>query len=93
MNLCDYDVPDSLRKTYRGEDFYWDDSGKDDTERIIIFTTLKNIELINQFPDLGSDSTHGLAPKKILQQLYTIHSHVYGRNLPLIYALLPNKTQ
>lgn len=92
-DLSNYEVPNSLRKTYRGDDFYWDDSSKDDANRIIVFTTQKNLDQMENFPDLGSDGTHGLAPKKLIHQLYTIHSHIYGKNLPLVYALMANKSQ
>ena len=32
-------IPENLRYTYKNHKFYWDDSGQDDADRIIIFTT------------------------------------------------------
>lgn len=37
-------IPENLRQTYKQQQFYWDDSGKDDPERILIFTTQQNID-------------------------------------------------
>ena len=92
-DLSSYDVPEDLKITFKKMQFYWDDSGKTDEKRLIIFTTQKNLQMLDENPDWGSDGTHGLAPKKLCKQLYTLHTHVHGQNLPMVYALLPNKTQ
>jgi hypothetical protein len=31
-------IPESLQKTFQDELFYWDDSGNDDKNRVILFT-------------------------------------------------------
>ena len=38
-SINDIKVPDELQFTYKKEKFYWDDSGEDDENRVIIFTT------------------------------------------------------
>ena len=45
---AELEVPDSLKNTLKSnEGFYWDDSGKHALDRVIIFTTAKNIVILN----------------------------------------------
>lgn len=44
-DLSQIDIPDELKNTLRGMTFYYDDSGSEDPERIILFTTDSNIEV------------------------------------------------
>ena len=46
---------------------------------------------MNECRDWGSDGTHGIVPKKLFKQLYTIHAYYKGQDLPLNYAFLPRK--
>jgi len=57
-------VPEDLQMTKRNERFYWDDSGITDPERIIIFTTAKNIELLSEYPNWLMDGTFRIIQKK-----------------------------
>ena len=43
--LSKIEIPLALHSTYKDEKFYWDDTGNDDPNRIIIFTTEKNLSL------------------------------------------------
>jgi hypothetical protein len=39
------------------------------------------------------DGTFDLAPKRVFKQVYTIHIIYKNKDLPVVYGLLPNKTQ
>jgi hypothetical protein len=72
--------------------FYWDDSGRSDDTRVILFTTEANLRLMQSHRDLLVDGTFDLAPKRVFKQVYTIHIIYKNKGLPLVYGLLPNKT-
>ncbi|XP_041372706.1 uncharacterized protein LOC121385978 [Gigantopelta aegis] len=58
---------------------------------ILIFTTDKNLELCDADVVL-SDGTFSSAPK-LFNQLYTIHAESQGHMFPLVYSLIPNRTE
>ncbi|CAF1030017.1 unnamed protein product [Brachionus calyciflorus] len=71
--------------------FLFYDSGADDKPRSFIFTTSNNLNLLEN-SHLFADGTFDIAPRLFLQT-YTIHAIVNGRCLPLVYILLPGKSQ
>ncbi|CAF0985761.1 unnamed protein product [Brachionus calyciflorus] len=89
-SLSEIEVPVELRKTFRGQEFYWDDSGKDDKNRIIIFTTEENLKILDQNLDWYADGTFYIAPT-FYKQIYTLHVNKNKTIIPCVYALLPNK--
>jgi len=91
--LSDLFIPESLQKTYLNQIFYWDDSGRDDKTRVIVFTTENNLRLLQQIREWLADDTFDLAPKRVFKQVYSIHLIYKNKDLPMIYGLLPNKTQ
>ena len=67
------------------------DTGKDDQQRMLIFSTSDNFKhLANSDTWLG-DGTFKITPT-LFYQLYTIHGIVNGAVIPLVYALLTGKT-
>ncbi len=97
-------MPEDLQMTKRNERFYWDDSGITDPERIIIFTTAKNIELLSEYPNWLMDGTFRIIQKKkhknkegkkntYFRQLYTIHVIINNKDVPLVYCCLFNKAE
>jgi hypothetical protein len=90
--LCDLFIPEGLQKTYLNQVFYWDDSGRSDDTRVILFTTEANLRLMQSHRDWLVDGTFDLAPKRVFKQVYTIHIIYKNKGLPLVYGLLPNKT-
>ena len=91
--LCDLYIPDSLHYTYLNQLFYWDDSSRADPTRVIVFTTENNLRLLQQNRDWLADGTFDLAPKRVFNQVYSIHIIYKNKSLPMIYGLLPNKSQ
>ena len=60
----------------------------DDKERILIFTTERNLEYLNKNQHWFVDGTFDVAPS-VFTQLFTIQANVNGKVLPLIYSLIP----
>ncbi|KAB0805687.1 hypothetical protein PPYR_02657 [Photinus pyralis] len=61
-------------------------------DRILIFATDDNLNMLNRSDSWYGDGTFSVAPN-LFFQLYTIHVEQYGTVTPAIYALLPNKTK
>ena len=87
-----FDIPDEYQVTTDGKPFMMYDSGPGDGNRIIVFATEENIELLAHSPAWSMDGTFKTAPE-LLFQLYTIHSCSNDRVISCVYALLPNKQQ
>jgi hypothetical protein len=70
------------------------DSGRStkDKNRVILFATKKNLEILNANRDWYGDGTFDIAPP-FFKQIYTIHCRVNDHLLPLVYAFLPNKQE
>ena len=88
-------INEELRFTLDGELFLWyDDNEEDgcdcDTHSLLIFATEKNFVILNSNPHWYGDGTFDVAPL-LFKQMYTINVIESGKNLPLIYALLPDK--
>ena len=97
------DNPDSLDKivinhelshTIDGDIFLWYEDDDDfcdcDTDKIFIFSTESNFEILNNSAHRYGDGTFDVAPA-LFKQNYTVTIIESGKNLPLIYALLPEK--
>ena len=67
------------------------DSGPGD-DRIIMLTTLLNLDFLCESVRLCGDGTFKAAPV-LWYQLYTIHGQKNGYTVPCVFALLPNKTK
>ena len=91
-NLESIEIPMELTKTYDAEPFLYADSGLADPNRVIIFATPTNIQFLKAHATWFGDGTFAVSPS-LFYQLYTINIITKGKNLPLIYALLPDKQQ
>ena len=60
--------------------------------RLLVFVTDDNLQKLSSAPVLYGDGTF-YACTGLFYQLYTIHADVGGQLFPLVFALLPNKTQ
>ena len=79
-------LEDSWTKTTAGDNFL---PHKDDDQ--LIFGTDENLRLLSAADTVYMDGTFAVTPR-LFYQLYTLHICFRGFFLPLIYALLPNKT-
>ncbi|CAF0877868.1 unnamed protein product, partial [Brachionus calyciflorus] len=91
-SLAEISIPPELKKTFNGEEFYWDDSGADDKNRVIIFTTKKSIEILNNHSDWYADGTFDISPT-FFKQIYSLHVIINGTTVPCLFVMLPNKKQ
>lgn len=78
-------------KTEKGKIFLMYDSGPDD-DRILIFSTEQNLQLLRRSEHWHGDGTFKTVPS-LFDQLYTFHGSSNDISIPLVYALLPNKRQ
>lgn len=91
-NIQEIEIPEEFKKTFRGDTFLLYDSGNDDQNRMIIFGTFNNLALLHEFGDWCVDGTFKVAPN-LFYQVYTIHCLIDSKAVPMIYALLCNKTK
>lgn len=85
------EFPEIYRMTESNQPFLLFDSGPV-ADRILIFSTQRNLHLLARSTDWYSDGTFKTVPT-IYEQLYTIHGLRNNVSIPLVYALLPNKSQ
>lgn len=90
------DIPEELRTTINGDDFYIidtiEDDDMDDAQRIIAFTTNANLRHLHAAAMWFVDGTFKTCPR-LFSQLFTINADVMGEVFPLVFALLPGKTE
>ena len=98
LNLLELEIPMEYRSTAKGEIFLLYDSGPS-PERILIFGTCQNVDMLINSQHWLADGTFKTAPT-LFQQVYVIHALRGGPNplldghvLPSLFILLPNKTQ
>ena len=87
-----FDIPDQYSKLASGLRYLQYDSGADDADRILIFASDDNLDLLIRHRHWLADGTFKCAPA-VFYQLFTLHVYIEGSVVPAVYALLPNKTQ
>ncbi|KAG0422861.1 hypothetical protein DMUE_6175, partial [Dictyocoela muelleri] len=87
-----YDIPKELQITTRGKKFLFFDSGMEDPNRIIVFTTEENLEHFIFSKIVVCDGTFKSSPSNF-EQLFTIQCIVRNNNLPLIYCFMKNRSE
>ena len=74
------------------EDFLHYDNGREaGAARILIFTTARNLQILQRATTWAMDGTFNIAPP-LFAQVYTIHAKYLERSHPLIFGVLPNKS-
>lgn len=56
-----------------------------------LFATTQNLQTMKSCEQWFCDGTFSVTPP-LFSQLYTVHGLLHGKVIPLVYALLPNKT-
>lgn len=82
---------DEYKTACSGELFLQYDSGPEDN-RLLIFSTKRNLQLLARSEHWYADGTFKTVPL-LFYQLYTIHGFKDKISIPLVYALLPNKSE
>lgn len=85
-----FSIPDSYTITTDGRRFLMYDSGVDDHERILIYSSDEHMDAMVRNTNWFIDGTFKCAPE-IFYQVFTIHVLIAGNIIPVLYALLPNK--
>jgi len=88
-NVQEIDLQGEWRLTDAGDIFLHD---VNERERILIFTTEKNIELLSESSVIYGDGTFNISPH-LFDQLYCIHGEIQGQVFPLVYCLMPNRKE
>ena len=93
LPLCREDIvfPEEYKTTVKGDPFLLYDSGSD-VNRMIIYSTRDNLRCLARADHWYVDGTFKTVPL-LFYQLYTIHGLKGNNSIPLVYALLPNKTE
>lgn len=90
-NVMDLVISEKFANTLRGEKFLFSDHTYDNN-RILIYTTEKNLKILKRCPILQSDGTFDTVPL-IFQQLYTVHGRYENNLIPLVYVLTTEKSK
>lgn len=84
-------IPERFTRLETGELFLMHDTGPG-PNRILVFTTTTLLGLLSDSPAWCMDGTFNIAPP-LFHQLYSIHGTSRGITIPMVFALLPSKTQ
>jgi hypothetical protein len=91
-SIAEVRIEGQYAKTDRNEEFLLYDSGSNNKNRILIFGTQNNLDLLKEFTHWSVDGTFKACPE-VFYQLFVIHALIDSKALPMLYALLPNKLQ
>jgi hypothetical protein len=91
-NIQDIEVVHPYDRTAAGERFLHYDSGRDDPDRILIFTTKENLRILCQSAVIFADGTFKTVPNMFLQ-MYSLHAEFREHVFPLVYCLTARKTE
>lgn len=90
-NLCDIDIPESL-KFIEGELFVLADTSFGVNEKLIILGSKSNLQFLSQAKCWLMDGTFHVVPS-IFRQLFTIQGKIDSETVPLIYCLMSSKSK
>ncbi|KAG0436399.1 hypothetical protein DMUE_4247 [Dictyocoela muelleri] len=86
------DIPENVKHTFANEIFLQYDSGQEDVNRIVIFTTKTHLFHLSLAEHWSCDGTFYACPRQFLQ-IYSIHDSIKGQSFPLVYSLMKNKSE
>jgi len=92
QNQNDIDLHGEWTKTLAGEEFLLCDETDERGDRILIFGTRSNLRHLCDSPTILGDGTFYCCTR-LFCQLYSLHGDIGGTLFPLVFALLPNKTE
>jgi MULE transposase domain len=93
-------IPDELRVTLRGRQLPMGDINHGESfllyegqsGRLLIFCAETELKLLHQSEYIVCDGTFEMAPESAYQ-LYSMHGFYKNESMPMVWALLPNKTR
>lgn len=90
LNLQDLELPDNFKRTMAGNDFLLYDSGPGQ-HRTLIFSTMRNLDLMSQCPHWYCDGTFKTTPP-LFTQIYTIHALKFNNVIPTVFILMSERS-
>jgi hypothetical protein len=84
------EIPISLRKDYQGNEFFIFDSGYEDVNRFVVFSSVFKRKIIDISEVWLIDATFRTCPVNFYQ-LLTIQTYNFNRSFPMFYILMNNK--
>ena len=92
-NREELEIPEQYQRLENGELFLLYDSGVGVANRIIIFGTQRNLDMLDMYDQYFMDGTFKIVPD-LFYQLYTVHvMTAAGYMIPALFSLLLNKTR
>lgn len=85
-------IPEEFKMSTRNQNFLLFDSGQKSKNRMIIFGTNDYVKLLQTHTEWYVGGTFKTCPS-LFAQVYTIHIVYRNKSVPIIYALLPNKSK
>ncbi|XP_018495329.1 uncharacterized protein LOC108864352 [Galendromus occidentalis] len=86
-------IPNILKMTTKNESFLLHDSGEGATDRILIFETPENLNILRESDELFLDGNFRVCPLIFHQMLYSILAKLPdGEAVPVVYSLPPSKS-
>ena len=97
LTLADLVIPERYTNYERvpgeSENFLLYDNGPEaGAARILIFSTQRNLQILEHATTWVMDGTFNIAPP-LFTQVYSIHGKYLGRCNPLVFGILPNKSR
>ncbi|KAG0423913.1 hypothetical protein DMUE_6119, partial [Dictyocoela muelleri] len=90
--IKDYDIPSELQKTNDDKQFLFFDSGMNDENRVIIFTTDSNLVHLENSQILICDGTFKSAPSSF-EQIFTLQCKLRDMFLPMMFCFMKHKNE
>ncbi|CAF1349582.1 unnamed protein product [Rotaria sordida] len=87
---CLFDVPDDFKTTTDGKRFLLSDASPARRERVLIFASDRQLDVLFHSPIIYMDGTFSKSPPHFTQ-IYIIHAIVFDICLPCAFCLLVNK--
>lgn len=90
-SLLELNITVEYTKTHSSEDFLLFDK-RDASRRILLFSTIKNIQSLSNSNTWYADGTFKVVPP-LFHQLYTIHGFINGDVMPMAFILMASKAK
>ncbi|CAF1140680.1 unnamed protein product [Adineta steineri] len=88
---CVFEIPDSYQKTLSNKQFLLMDFYlKRSKERVIVYATTQQLQLLFTSTTIFMDGTFSVAPSGF-EQVFLIHVEYFGQGLPVAYCLMSNR--
>ncbi|CAF4050241.1 unnamed protein product [Rotaria sordida] len=87
---CLFDIPDQFKTTLDGNRFLLMDDSIIRRERILVFSSDYQLDMLFSSPIVYMDGTFSKSPKHF-KQIYILHAILYDICLPCVFCLLVNK--